>query len=146
MRNILIKIRLIVCLILPFATFAQNGLLVNGEALSSDCFKIVTIENKLDTLNTHRVKIYHAEINNNCLEIGIIYGGCKANIELVTDNQLMESQSLKLYFLLKYIEPTFCEALIKTKVSFDLLPFKNLRTGHYIIISLLGENYNLTYK
>jgi len=80
------------------------------------------------------------------LELGIIYGGCKANIELVTDNQPIESQSLKLYFLLKYIEPTLCKALIKTKVSFDLLPFKNLRTGHYIIISLLGENYNLTYK
>lgn len=133
------------CLILPFVTLAQSALLINGEAFSSDCFKIITID-KLDTVNTHCVKIYHAEINNNCLELGIIYGGCKANIELVTDNQLMETQSLKLYFLLRYIEPTLCKALIKTKVSFDLLPYKNLRTGQYIIISLLGENYNLIYK
>lgn len=146
MTRLLREIILVAGLIMPKLFPAQNALLINGETLSADCFKIVTIDNRLDTLNTQRVKVYHAEINNNCLEIGIIYGGCKANIELVTDNQLIESQSLKLYFLLKYIEPTFCEALIKTKVSFDLLPFKNLRTGHYIIISLLGENYNLTYR
>ncbi len=146
MRNLPLQIILMAYFILPFITFAQNELLVNGLPLSSDCFKIMSIDNKLDTLNIERVKVYHAEINNNCLELGIIYGGCKANIELITDNQLIETQSLKLYFLLRYIEPTFCEALIKTKVSFDLLPFKNLRAGHYIVISLLGVNYNLIYK
>lgn len=146
MRIILMKFLLILCQVLPFVTISQNELLVNGQSVGSDCTKIIIIDTKLDTLNTQRVKVYHAEITNNCLELGIIYAECNANIELVTDNQLIESQSLKLYFLLKYIEPVNCKATIKTKVSFDLLPFKNLRTGHYIIVSLVGENYNLIYK
>lgn len=146
MKNIQVKILITLCLIFSFTTFAQSALLVNGQPINTDCSKIITIGNKLDTLNLQRVKVYHAEITNNCLELSIIYSDCNANIELVTDNQLIESQSLKLYFLLKYVEPVNCKATIKTKISFDLLPFKNLRTGHYIIISLLGENYNLTYK
>lgn len=146
MRNIPAKFILMICFLFPLVTLAQKELLVNGQPLSSDCAKIMIADSKLDTLNIKRVKVYHAEITNNCLELSIIYGGCKANIELITDNQLIESQTLKLNFLLKYIEPTLCKALINTKVSFDLLPFKNLRTGHYIIISLLGENYNLIYK
>lgn len=124
---------------------AQNKLTVNGEPVNSDCAKVQTVD-KMDTLTMQRVKVYHAEITNNCLELSIIYADCKANIELVTDNQLIETQTLKLNFLLKYIEPVKCKTTVKTKVSFDLLPFKNLRTGHYIIISLLGENYNLLYK
>lgn len=146
MTRLLREIILTTYLIIPLLFQAQNELQINGQALTADCFKIITIDTKLDTLNNKRVKVYHAEINNNCLEIGIIYGGCHANIELITDNQLIETQSLKLHFLLRYIEPTLCEALIKTKVKFDLLPFKNLRVGNYIIISLLGENYNLIYK
>ena len=146
MRNKPAKYLLMFCFLLPVITLAQKKLLVNGQPVSSDCAKIMIADNKLDTLNIKRVKVYHAEITNNCLELGIIYGGCKANIELITDNQLIETETLKLNFLLKYIEPTLCKALINTKVSFDLLPFKNLRTGHYIVISLLGENYNLIYK
>lgn len=131
--------------LIPCNINAQNKLTVNGEPINSDCAKVQTVD-KMDTLTMQRVKVYHAEISNNCLELSIIYKNCNANIELVTDNQLIETQTLKLNFLLKYIEPVKCKATIKTKVSFDLLPFKNLRTGHYIIISLLGENYNLIYK
>lgn len=131
--------------LLPCNITAQNKLTVNGEPVYSDCAKVQTVD-KMDTLTMQRVKVYHAEINNNCLELSIIYNNCNANIELVSDNQLIETQTLKLNFLLKYIEPVKCKTTVKTKVSFDLLPFKNLRTGHYIVISLLGENYNLIYK
>lgn len=131
--------------ILPSNITAQNTLTINGEPISVDCARVQSVD-KMNTLTMQRVKVYHAEITNNCLELGIIYNDCNANIELVTDNQLIETQTLKLNFLLKYIEPINCKTTVKTKVSFDLLPFKNLRTGHYIIISLLGENYNLIYK
>jgi hypothetical protein len=146
MRSLLLKIIFSVWSLLPIIMGAQNELLLNGESLTTDCAKIVVSGSKLDTLNTQRVKIYHAEISNNCLEIGIVYNNCNANIELVTDNIIVETESLKLYLLLKYIETPKCKTTSKTKVSFDLTPFKNLRTGHYIIISFLGENYNLIYK
>lgn len=76
MISILVKIVLMACFMIPFVSFP--------------------IDAKLDTLNNKLVKVYRTEISNNCFELGIIYGGCKANIELLTDNQLMESQSLKL--------------------------------------------------
>ena len=140
------KVYLLLLYILPYSILAQNTLTVNGEPVNYDCAKIKTVD-KMDTLTMKKVKVYHAEISNNCLELSIIYNTCKANIELVTDNQVIDEQSLKLYFLLKYIEPILpCETNSKTKVTFDLLPFKNLRTGRFIIISLLGEKYNLMYK
>ena len=125
---------------------AQKNLTVNGEAISFDCAKIVTVD-EMDTLTMPRVKIYHAVITNNCLELGIFYGNCPANFELVTDGKLIETQDLTLNFLLRYDkESKPCKAENKTNLFFDILPFKNLRTGKYIIISFLGEKYHLVYK
>lgn len=145
MNKALTQIILITSFLLSFDTIAQNTLLVNGETLSYDCAKIILVD-ELDTLKTDRVKIYHAEINNNCLELGIVYGDCNTNIELVTDNKLIESNTLKLYFLLRYINHTPCHATLKTKLTFDLTPFKNMRTEKSIVVSLMGEKFNLSYK
>lgn len=125
--------------------FSQNKVLVNGEVPSFDCARIQSID-VMDTLKDQRVKIYHAEISNNCLELGIIYGDCNANIELVTDNKLVDGSSIKLYFLLKYTDPIACKATLKTKLFFDLTPFKNMRTGQQYFISFLGERIDLLYK
>ena len=125
---------------------AQNKLTVNGQAITFDCAKVLSVD-ELDTIAFQRVKIYHAEINTNCLELGVTCGDCDANIELVTDNKLVESQSLRLNFLLRYdANSKPCKTALKTKLYFDLLPYKNMRSGHYIIISLTGEKFNLSYK
>jgi hypothetical protein len=126
--------------------FAQNKLTVNGQAITFDCARVLPVD-ELDTIAFQRVKIYHAEINNNCLELGVTCGDCEANIELVTDNKLIESQSLKLNFLLRYDAGSKpCKTPLKTKLYFDLIPYKNMRAGRIIIISLLGEKFNLSYK
>jgi hypothetical protein len=131
---------------LATGAFAQNKLTVNGQPITFDCAKVVPVD-ELDTIAFQRVKIYHAEINNNCLELGVTCGDCEANIELVTDNKLVEGQVLKLNFLLRYDASSKpCKTPLKTKLYFDLLPYKNMRTGRYILISLLGEKFNLSYK
>ena len=132
--------------LLSFTISAQNKLTVNGEAITFDCAKVISVDN-MDTLTMPRVKIYHAEINNNCLELGVFAGDCAANLELVTDNRLIETNDLSLYFLLRYDTANVpCKATLKTKLYFDILPFKNMRAGKFIRISFLGEKYNLIYK
>jgi hypothetical protein len=138
---------LLLCInLLSFTTNAQNKLTVNGEAISFDCAKVISVD-EMDTLTMPRVKIYHANITNNCLELGIVYGNCPANLELVTDGKLLETQDLTLNFLLRYDKDSKpCKLERKTNLFFDILPFKNMRAGKYIIISFLGEKYRLIYK
>jgi hypothetical protein len=132
--------------LLCFTLSSQNKLTVNGQPITFDCAKITSVD-EMDTLVMPRVKIYHAEINNNCLELGVFAGDCVANIELVTDNQLIQTTNLTLHFLLRYDKDmTPCKATLKTKLYFDILPFKNLRSGKIIAISFLGESFNLMYK
>ena len=141
------KLLFILSICISFANLnAQNKLTVNGEAITFDCAKVISVDD-MDTLTMPRVKIYHAEINNNCLELGVFAGDCTANLELVTDNRLVETTNLTLNFLLRYDTTAVpCKATLKTKLYFDVLPFKNLRTGKYIIISFLGEKFHLVYK
>jgi len=125
---------------------AQTKLKVNGEAIGFNCARIITV-NELDTLNYQKIKVYHAEINANCLELSVTCGACDANVELVTDNKLVEDQSFRLNFLLRYDNKSVpCKTEVKTKLYFDLLPYRNMKTGSYILISLLGEKFNLSYK
>jgi hypothetical protein len=125
---------------------AQKNITVNSEAISFDCARIQTVD-EMDTVTMPRVKIYHADITNNCLELGVFYGDCPANFELVTDGKLIETQNLTLNFLLRYDKDSRpCKAEHKTNIFFDILPYKNMRTGKYIIISFLGENFRLVYK
>ncbi len=132
--------------LLSFSLSAQKNLSVNGEPISFDCAKVQTVD-EMDTLTMPRAKIYHASITNNCLELGIFYGKAPANFELVTDGKLIETQDLTLNFLLRYDKDSKpCKPENKTNLYFDILPFKNMRTGKYIIISFLGEKYHLVYK
>lgn len=125
---------------------AQSKLTVNGQPVTFDCAKVTQVD-ELDTIAFQRIKIYHAEISANCLELGVTCGGCETDLELVTDNKLVEGQLLRLNFLLRYSTGSKpCNTPLKTKLYFDLLPYKNMRTGRYIIISLLGEKFNLSYK
>lgn len=49
--------------LVSFTLNAQNKLTVNGEAITFDCAKVISVD-EMDTLTMPRVKIYHAEINN----------------------------------------------------------------------------------
>jgi hypothetical protein len=67
------KATLLLLCILSFTLSAQKNLRVNGEAINFDCAKVQTVD-EMDTLTMPRVKIYHAVITNNCLELGVFYG------------------------------------------------------------------------
>ncbi len=136
-------------LILASTGFSQEpAIIVNSIPADNSCMPIRTVQGRMDTMQGKWVGIYHAEINGDCLELSIMYGGCKAEMEFVTNEELLTSQSYKMNFLLKYMMAATdpCKDTMKTKISFDLLPFKNKAPGKVIFISLVGSVFNLGYR
>lgn len=136
-------------LMLTAPVFSQNPLItVNSVAVDNTCMPVRTVQGSMDTIQGKWVGIYHAEITGDCLELGIMYGGCRPEMEFVTDNMLLTSQSYKINFLLKYLTAATdpCKDTMKTKISFDLLPFKNKAPGKVVFISLVGSVFNLGYR
>ncbi len=125
---------------------SQDSLFINGAIKTNECIKINITDQSLENNQSQRVKIYHAEITNNCLAIGILYPKDKSTIEFITDDHLIEGPTLTLNFLLYYLESNKNEANNKTTLYFDLTPFKNKRNGQYLVINLIGESYQLIYK
>lgn len=139
----------LIALIASAPLFSQAPeITVNGIPAEDDCMYIRNVQGNLDTIQGKWVGIYHAEIVGDCLELSILYGGCKPEMEFVTDNTILSSQSNKLRFLLKYFTAPDnpCKDTRKTKLRFDLLPYKNMRPGSVIFISLIGSPFNLGYR
>lgn len=139
------------CLFLLLATvgLSQDPIItINSVAVDNSCMPVRTVQGNMDTIRGKWVGIYHAEITGDCLELDIMYGGCKPEMEFVTDNTVISSQSYKMRFVLKYFLDVTnpCKDTYKTKVRFDLLPFKNTRPGNVIFISLMGTTFNLPYR
>lgn len=135
-------------LMLSAAAFSQDPMItINSVPAENSCMQIRTVRGSLDTMQGKWVGIYHAEIVGDCLELSIMYGGCKPEMEFITDNEVLESRGNKLNCLLKYTIPVTdpCKDTKQTKLSFDLLPFKNLRPGKAIYISLKGSPFTLGY-
>jgi hypothetical protein len=136
-------------LLLTTAGIAQTPeITINSVPIDNSCMSVRTLQGNMDTIRGKFVGIYHAEITGDCLELGIMYGGCKPEMEFVTDNNVLSSQSYRMRFLLKYFTDVTnpCKDTYKTKVSFDLTPFKNMRPGNVIFISLMGTTFNLPYR
>ncbi|MES2132502.1 MAG: hypothetical protein V4506_09135 [Bacteroidota bacterium] len=136
-------------LLLTGKVFSQNPvIIVNSIAADNSCMPVHTVQGNMDTIQGKWVGIYHAEIVGDCLELSIMYGGCKAEMEFVTDDVLLTSQSYRMIFLLKYMTAATnpCKDTMKTKLSFDLLPFKNKAPGKVVFISLKGSVFNLGYR
>lgn len=136
-------------LVLAGKVFSQApSIIVNSIAADNTCMPVHIVQGSMDTIQGKWVGIYHAEIVGDCLELSILYGGCKAEMEFVTDNVLLTAQSYKMIFLLKYMTAATdpCKDTMKTKLSFDLLPFKNKAPGKVIFISLKGSVFTLGYR
>lgn len=136
-------------LIVTATGYSQNPVItVNSIAADNSCMPIRTVQGRMDTMQGKWVGIYHAEIVGDCLELSIMYGGCKAEMEFVTNEELLTTQSYKMNFLLRYLTDATnpCKDTMKTKISFDLLPFKNKAPGKVIFISLVGSVFNLGYR
>ena len=126
-------------------SFCQTGLRVNGKPINNThCEEIKNA--KLDSIQQERKDILEANIFDNCLELRLIYGGCDANLELVTDGNIINETNPKLVFAINWIERTNCQALIRFYVSFDLSPYKKIIQENKAIISILGTDIQLKYK
>lgn len=140
----------IICLLMgllitvPFV--AQTEIVINGYPADNTCMSVRTVDGELETMPGRWVGIYHAEINGDCLELSIQYGGCTPEMEFITNNIVLESQASKISFLLKYMKSDSCKDNQKTKLKFDLLPFKNMKPGKVIFISLVGTPFTLGYR
>ena len=136
-------------LLLTATGFSQNPMItVNSIPADNSCMPIRTVHGRMDTMQGKWVGIYHAEIVGDCLELSIMYGGCKAEMEFVTNEELLTTQSYKMNFLLRYMTAATdpCKDTLKTKIRFDLLPFKNKAPGKVIFISLVGSVCTLGYR
>lgn len=144
------KLIYVFLLLLPgIPAYSQNPVItVNSIAADNSCMPIRTVHGRMDTMQGKWVGIYHAEIVGDCLELSIMYGGCKPEMEFVTNEELLTTQSYKMNFLLRYMTAATdpCKDTLKTKLSFDLLPFKNKAPGKVIFISLVGSVFNLGYR
>lgn len=109
---------------------------------------IRNVYGSLDTMHGKWVGIYHAEIVGDCLELSVLYGGCKAEMEFVTDNVVISSQSYRMRFLLRYLTDATnpCKDVEKTKLRFDLTPYKALRPGGVLLLNLMGTPFTLGYR
>lgn len=123
-------------------------IVINGVAADDNCMYIRTVHGSLDTMQGKWVGIYHAEIVGDCLELSIMYGGCKAEMEFVTDNTVITTQSYTMRFLLKYLTNADnpCKDTQRTKLRFDLLPYKNLRPGSVLYLSFIGSPLKVGYR
>jgi hypothetical protein len=62
----------------------------------------------------------------------------------MTDNVITSDS--KFNVKAKWIEPSFCKALMLTKVTFDLKPYKKLITEKNAMVKVAGTSFELYYN
>ncbi|MES2566249.1 MAG: hypothetical protein V4565_05250 [Bacteroidota bacterium] len=123
----------------------QKELQVNGIPLSANPCANIKLVKQIPELSAGFIcEVRDAQIIDDCLELTVVYGGCNGNLELMTDN-IITSDS-KFNVKVKWIEPSFCKALMLTKVTFDLKPYKKLIIEKNAVIKVLGTSFELYYN
>lgn len=141
-----VKLLSILLLFVVHSCFSQQQkeLQINCIALSENpCAKIKLVKLIPELSAGFVCDVRDAQINDDCLELTIIYGGCNGNLELMTDNII--STDLKFNMKAKWIEPSLCKALLLTKVTFDLKPYKELIKEKNALINIMGTTFELYY-
>lgn len=137
--------KLFFCLFICISLYGfsqQKEMQVNGIALSDvKCAEIKISKTIPEVLTGFICDIRDAQIIDDCLELTIVYGGCNGNLELITDNII--TRDSKLNFKARWIEPSMCKALILTKVSFNLKPYKTLIKETMCSIKIMGTEFEL---
>lgn len=137
--------KLFFCLFICISLYGfsqQKEMQVNGIALSDvKCAEIKISKTIPEVLTGFICDIRDAQIIDDCLELTIVYGGCNGNLELITDNII--TRDSKLNFKARWIEPSMCKALILTKVSFNLKPYKTLIEETMCSIKIMGTEFEL---
>ncbi len=136
------------CILFALATigFCQKPLRVNNLLHYPDsCFKLIVTDPIYAGKSNTLCNIKDAQINGDCLEIILVYGGCNGNLELYTDGKLnTETNTLNMRLL--WQEPSFCNALTVIKASFNIKPYKALLIEKNAMIKLLDTNFELYYR
>jgi hypothetical protein len=123
----------------------QKELQVNGISLSNiTCADIKISKTIPEALTGFMCDIRDAQIVDDCLELTIVYGGCNGNLELITDSVV--TRDSKLNFKARWIEPSMCKALMLTKISFDLKPYKEILKEKSGVVKIMNTDFNLYYN
>jgi hypothetical protein len=123
----------------------QKELQVNGISLSNiTCADIKISKTIPEVLPGYICDIRDAQIIDDCLELTIVYGGCTGDLELITDNSVTSDS--KLNFKARWIEPSMCKALMLTKISFDLKPYKEILKEKSGVVKIMNTDFNLYYN
>ncbi|MCD6018089.1 MAG: hypothetical protein K0S53_1210 [Bacteroidetes bacterium] len=124
---------------------AQKEMLVNGKPINTNHCADIKLVKLLPEISAGFIcEVRDAQIIENCIELTVVYGGCNGNLELMTDN-LITADS-KFTVKAKWIEPSFCKALMLTKVTFDLKPYKELITEKKAMVNVAGTGFELYYN
>ncbi len=122
----------------------QKEMLVNGKPISANhCSEIKLVKTLPEISSGFICEVRDAQIIEDCLELTVVYGGCNGNLEVMTDNVITSDS--KFYVKAKWIEPSFCKALMLTKVNFDLKPYKQLIKEKTATIKIIGTPFELYY-
>ena len=142
-----LKLFIFLLLFIAHRSFSQQQkeLQINGIPLSDNpCAKIKLVKLIPELSAGFVCEVRDAQITEDCLELTIIYGGCNGNLELMTDNLI--SSDLKFNVKAKWIEPSLCKALLLTKVTFDLKPYKEFIKEKNALINIMGTTFELYYN
>lgn len=123
---------------------AQKEMMVNGKPINNTLCADIRLVKIIPEISAGFIcEVRDAQIIDDCLELTIVYGGCNGNLELMADNVITADS--KFNVKAKWIEPSFCKALMLTKVTFDLKPYKKLITEKNAMIKVAGTNFELYY-
>lgn len=124
---------------------AQREMLINGQPVNTNhCYEIKLVKILPEISAGFICEVRDAQIIEDCIELTIVYGGCNGNLELMTDNVI--SSDAKFTVKPKWIEPSFCKAMMLTKVSFDLKPYKKQITEKNATVNVAGTSFELYYN
>ncbi|MDF2450355.1 MAG: hypothetical protein K0R26_2859 [Bacteroidota bacterium] len=123
----------------------QREMFVNGKPIQTNqCAEIRLVKLIPEVSAGFICEVRDAQIIEDCLELTVVYGGCNGNLELMTDSRI--SSDLKFSVKAKWIEPSFCKALMLSKVSFDLKPYKELISERNAMVKIEGTGFELYYN
>ena len=113
--------------VLAFLAFLLLNCNKNEPPVNTNCDQVAIInDSRFQNAPRDDFDFVSAEINGDCLEISVRYGGgCGgATFELIGNNIIKEPIPVRRYAVISFEDKDNCEALVMPTISFDLTPFQ----------------------
>lgn len=120
----------------------------NNEPNNSNCDQEIIINDSLfSNAPNDDFDFVNVEINGDCLEITIRYGGGCGDVELklIAPEVFIYTNPPQKDIRLSFKDDDDCKALIQKKISFDLTPIRTIIVNK-VLLNLTGWNDQLIYN